>query len=83
MTKWINKQDANGKTLVLELPMTLESKVTKKGNTFHQLANIGSQFGGSQIGTDHEGNRIMAKVSIYRKPAEEHSVSGNTQFAIG
>ena len=81
-TKWINGQEANGKTLVLELPMHLETKTTKKGTVFNQLANIGSQFGGVQIGTDANGNRIMAKISIYKKVPASAETSTNTSFKI-
>ncbi len=70
-------------TLVRELDMNEQIVKTKKGKEFHSLANIGNAYGGSQVGTDHEGNRIMAKVSVYKKPATDDNVSGNTAFKIG
>jgi len=82
MEKWTNKSATEGKTLCLELVMQETVSTSKKGNKFHSLANIGSAFGGSQIGVDNDGNRIMAKVSIYKKPANEVQTSGNTQFVI-
>ena len=61
--------------MVLELPMKLDARKTSKGKDFQALNQIGSRFGGEQIGTDDKGNRVMANISIYLKPAQEASRS--------
>ncbi len=86
MDKWTDGQNTEGKSLTLILPMKLDKRVTEKNGvkkTFESLAGIGSKFGGVQIGMDNDGNRIMANVSIYRKPLKTDTPATQSAYKIG
>lgn len=91
LPKWQSGQDTAGTRIDISMPLVLDvikSDIKKDGEvtgtkTYEQLAQLGSRFGGVEIGIDHEGRRIMANISIYRKPVGVAQASRNTPISIG
>lgn len=68
--KWVSGQSTEGKEITITVPMKLVKTVSQKGNPYWGLANIGTKFGGEQVGVDSDGNRVMVNLSVYLKPID-------------
>ena len=74
--KWVSGQDPDNKLLVLTVPMKALEVTTAKGESYTNLAKVGTAFQGQVIGTDAKGNPIRLKLSVNLGSPEAENKSG-------